>query len=739
MATNVTANSQDAALKAQGFADLLLISLSSTIPGAKAQGDREVSADLTPDLQDGARYGSNNAGLSSEQMERFQATGIETSHPSRKSTKRPDDPSSSDEIAGFAFALRDPNAAPNLAARGFVDDSNVSNYGRESDNLSIPESDSRPPSAEPVQALAGSAEADHSLDTIFIPIERSVVSPSSSVARVSAITLSSEQQPSLAVDAESDRGPIQPGIPSAVPADQSVSAPPTPMDAMTPRTKSAGSAEAHGLLAQPQRHDSSLLPRLASPVLRMQHTTLDGADVTQSRSANSNVGLVAERASQVSVVSKDDSKGSSTPTSTGPSIHKLSPAETDTASLAPRISYSSLGGQSSVNLQPIQSSDAASSLAIKAIHVESWATTESTNTPSPNAVPPSDAMAASLAQPFDTSEAEDPNPTPEPTSSLSPDSVSFSDTKGVSLAPLFDGTETEDPDPKTESTSSPSENIVSSGDAKRVSFAQPVETAGTEDASPTVEDAFLMADDSPQKEIGKHSANHASTAASDRKTGSPTISLSDAPNAESPKVDPQQATRAARAAGADVSPVAAETAVPSNGNVLMNLADPVMKSGDQSERSGSSNAHQEQTVAVMQSAHLVAEVGKSDVKIALQGEQFGSVELHAKVTGDQVSASITVDHHETHALLSGDLPALHQILNERQLRVNEIILLHDSLLSGGSADDGPFPRRDGASPQQTGSPSSNRSEGLSSLANDSNGQTSATAIFDSRGRLSVRA
>jgi hypothetical protein len=127
------------------------------------------------------------------------------------------------------------------------------------------------------------------------------------------------------------------------------------------------------------------------------------------------------------------------------------------------------------------------------------------------------------------------------------------------------------------------------------------------------------------------------------------------------------------------------------------------------------------------------------VKIALQGDQFGAVELHAKMTGDQVSASISVEHRETHAMLSGELPLLHQLLNERQLRVNEIILLHHSLSSSSSSDDDPPTKYHETSTQETNGASVKGSEGLSSPSGVSNAPTDAMEIFDFRGRLSVRA
>ena len=114
------------------------------------------------------------------------------------------------------------------------------------------------------------------------------------------------------------------------------------------------------------------------------------------------------------------------------------------------------------------------------------------------------------------------------------------------------------------------------------------------------------------------------------------------------------------------------------------------------------------------------------------------------MAGEIFSASITVERHDAHALLSGDMPALHQALNDRQLRVSEILLLHHSLSSTGAADEGAARDRDDRSPREPAdsgiSGSANAFEKGTPLAGAGlNTHASAGGIFDSRGRLSVRA
>lgn len=168
-------------------------------------------------------------------------------------------------------------------------------------------------------------------------------------------------------------------------------------------------------------------------------------------------------------------------------------------------------------------------------------------------------------------------------------------------------------------------------------------------------------------------------------------------------------------------------------------ADPLAKGGQPSDAGATANASDRQPISSLQSAQLTSQISKGDVKIALQGEQFGSVELHAKVTGDQLSASITVEHHETHALLTGELPALHQMLNERQLRVSEIILLHDSLLSGGSTDDNSPAKQEDSMPQQNSGAKGDGGDASPFPSSGPDGRAGTDPIFNSQGRLSVRA
>jgi hypothetical protein len=290
-----------------------------------------------------------------------------------------------------------------------------------------------------------------------------------------------------------------------------------------------------------------------------------------------------------------------------------------------------------------------------------------------------------------------------------------------------------------ESTESPSFTAELSSGAQEASRAPLLDAAAMEVPDLKSDDASTSAGDDSQKDAGKNSTNHAFTSAATRPAESDTISSSGTVSAEPPKLELSATVQPTPGTTTDAPSTLTGKPVLSDGATLIHVAEPLGKSGHPSEAAGSPNANDSQHTTVTPSARLTSQISNSDVKIALQGEQIGSVELRAKVTGDQVSASITVERHDTHALLSGDLSALNQGLNERQLRVSEIILLHDSLLSGGSRDgDSPAKREEGSGPQ-TGSQSANSGEESSLAAAASDGRAGAIPIFNSKGRLSVRA
>jgi hypothetical protein len=265
-----------------------------------------------------------------------------------------------------------------------------------------------------------------------------------------------------------------------------------------------------------------------------------------------------------------------------------------------------------------------------------------------------------------------------------------------------------------------------------------IETASAIDPSASSDSASQDSDGGSRNNSGKNSTSRTAASAIDSKASFSSAAPPDAGTAAS--VKPTPINSSVQTAESSASFLSAPKPLAGDGKTSGHSADPAPRDTNGGASADTLRA-ENQPAPGMSAAHLTSQMSKSDVKIALQGDQFGSVELHAKVNGDQLSASITVEHHDTHAMLASDLPALHQLLNERQLRVSEILLLHDSLASGHSAhEDGASAKRDGSSPRGTGASGEAGREDVSSASGSVSAErTSGSEIFNSQGRLSVRA
>jgi flagellar hook-length control protein FliK len=138
---------------------------------------------------------------------------------------------------------------------------------------------------------------------------------------------------------------------------------------------------------------------------------------------------------------------------------------------------------------------------------------------------------------------------------------------------------------------------------------------------------------------------------------------------------------------------------------------------------------------VMDSAKLVEAAGRSEMRIAMDTDKLGPVELRAHMVGDEVGAAITVEKRDAHAALAVELPALQQALSDKQLRVEQVTLLHASLGStaGDAGASTKQEQRSGAHAATT--PWSGSSGGVV----QSLGNAAQSGIFDAKGRLSVHA
>lgn len=141
-------------------------------------------------------------------------------------------------------------------------------------------------------------------------------------------------------------------------------------------------------------------------------------------------------------------------------------------------------------------------------------------------------------------------------------------------------------------------------------------------------------------------------------------------------------------------------------------------------------------------AQLLQNAGHSEMRIAMQTDKLGAIELRAHMTGDEVGAAITVEKRDAHTALAAELPALQQALSEKMLRVEQVVLIHGPLHAtvgdsaaqqfGGQA---PGHDRHAGNAQRGGAAAGNSGDFQASQ----NFTADGAEIFDSQGRLSVHA
>jgi hypothetical protein len=141
------------------------------------------------------------------------------------------------------------------------------------------------------------------------------------------------------------------------------------------------------------------------------------------------------------------------------------------------------------------------------------------------------------------------------------------------------------------------------------------------------------------------------------------------------------------------------------------------------------------TSRIINSAQLGGNSTHSEMHIAMQADKLGAVELHARVTGEQVGAAITVEKKEAHAALAVELPTLQQALAEKSLRVGNVVLMQGALHStaGGAGD------LTGRQPRSQPGTFYSQQQAESSLPSVLAAAPEPSGIFDDRGRLNVHA
>jgi flagellar hook-length control protein FliK len=92
---------------------------------------------------------------------------------------------------------------------------------------------------------------------------------------------------------------------------------------------------------------------------------------------------------------------------------------------------------------------------------------------------------------------------------------------------------------------------------------------------------------------------------------------------------------------------------------------------------------------VVNAAHLLDHAGQTEIRIEMQGGSLGGVELRAHMSGNDIGASIAVEHHDVQDMLANDLPALHNALIEKNLRVDYLSVSQGmpGSMNGGAGSD----------------------------------------------------
>jgi Flagellar hook-length control protein FliK len=136
-------------------------------------------------------------------------------------------------------------------------------------------------------------------------------------------------------------------------------------------------------------------------------------------------------------------------------------------------------------------------------------------------------------------------------------------------------------------------------------------------------------------------------------------------------------------------------------------------------------------------AGLVQNGGKVEMRVDLTTDALGSIQLHAVMQDGRLGASINVENHDAHTLLTSELPALQQSLLDKNVQVEHISVL-DSSVAGDSRQQAGGSGTGGQNPDQ-GAPAVWRTWPASNLSIPGSATPLSETSLADAGRLSVRA
>ena len=74
----------------------------------------------------------------------------------------------------------------------------------------------------------------------------------------------------------------------------------------------------------------------------------------------------------------------------------------------------------------------------------------------------------------------------------------------------------------------------------------------------------------------------------------------------------------------------------------------------------------------LQAAHLLQRINKAELRIGLQSEYFGEIQLHTTMAKDQVGASVSTSHDALHEALLVEAPSLEKAMARQNLRLDSV-------------------------------------------------------------------
>jgi flagellar hook-length control protein FliK len=128
---------------------------------------------------------------------------------------------------------------------------------------------------------------------------------------------------------------------------------------------------------------------------------------------------------------------------------------------------------------------------------------------------------------------------------------------------------------------------------------------------------------------------------------------------------------------------------------------------------------------------------RGGLRVSLQTDGLGAVELHTHVHGDAVGATIAVEKHDAQVLLGNALPQLQQALSDKNLRLEQVTIQH-GLQGNGAQDSGPQSKQQSWDSRSGAGSSTGTGNRVNRAGVEGTTLSNEPDIFDARGRLSVR-